>query len=38
MKRPQEERDRWLRQAAHDLGVARKHIAEEILGRVQGEG
>lgn len=31
MKRPQEERDRWLRQAAHDLEVARKHLADRFF-------
>jgi len=28
MKHPKEDRDRWLRQAAHDLEVARRHLAD----------
>lgn len=28
MKQPQEQRDRWLRQAEHDLEVARKHLTD----------
>lgn len=34
MKHPQEERDRWLRQAAHDLDVARKHFADQFFADV----